>query len=624
MTAEKQEFSFQAEIKQLLHLLAHSLYQSREIALRELISNASDALDKLRFVRLTDPAHRDGPELAIHLVPDKQAGTLTIADNGIGMSREELVQNLGTIAHSGSLSFLNHLTGDARKDLSLIGQFGVGFYSAFMLAERVTVRSRSYNQDAGWQWESDGAGRFSVAPAEGVEQGTSVILTLKEDAKEFLEAARIKEVVRRYSSFVPHPIFLMDERLNDTRPIWVEPKSKLDDEQYLGFYRHLTHRSEETPLWRLHISADSPIQFHAVLYCPPSNWELLGLGRIEHGLYLCAKRILVQSDCRELLPEYLRFVIGLVDSEDLPLNVSRETLQDHTVFRKIRALLVKKVLDRLDELAAEKPEEYLAFYKQFGVILREGIHSDFEHRTRIAGLLRFRTTKSADPEARRSLADVVTDAPESQKKIYFAGGPSAAAIRNNPNLEIFLKREIEVLLLDDPVDEYLLSLLGEFEGKEIVSTDAADLELPEEEKKEAEKSEPPVGGLGRLIDVFKRTLEPDVADVRESKRLADSPCCLVQPEGGVSAQMQKLLEMTQKDYHARKRIFEINPRHPLIERLAALTANPDHDEFLRQCAEQLYESALLLEGQVRRPERTVARMQRFMEEAAAKRSPLIL
>ncbi|HUG91815.1 MAG TPA: molecular chaperone HtpG, partial [Planctomycetaceae bacterium] len=357
-TPERQEFAFQAEIKQLLHILSQSLYQNREIAIRELVSNASDALDKMRHLRLTDERYRGDEPLEITLEPDKDARTLTIRDNGIGMTRDELVRNLGTIAHSGSLEFLNRLSGDAKRDLSLIGQFGVGFYSAFMLADRVEVLSRSDPSDEAWRWESDGSGRFTVEPCEALERGTQVRLHLKEGLDEFTEPARLKYIVGRYSTFVPHPIKLAGEQLNEQRPIWVEPKTQLTEADYAAFYQHLTHRTDETPLWHLHVSSDSPLSFHAILYCPPSNFERLGFGRIEHGLHLCSKRILVQDDCRELLPEYLRFVYGLVDSDDLPLNVARESLQDHTIFRKIRRVLVKRVLDHLAGLAGETPDEY--------------------------------------------------------------------------------------------------------------------------------------------------------------------------------------------------------------------------------------------------------------------------
>ncbi|HMB08687.1 MAG TPA: molecular chaperone HtpG, partial [Isosphaeraceae bacterium] len=453
--SEKQEFSFQAEIKQLLYLLSHSLYQSREIAIRELVSNASDALDKMRYIALTDDAHRDTRPLEITIETNKEGQQLLIRDNGIGMSREELVTNLGTIARSGSLEFLKDLTPAGKADLSLIGQFGVGFYSAFMIADRVRVRTRSYKESEGWEWESDGTGTFLVSPAEGLGRGTEVILHLKDDAKEFADDWRVKGVLKRYSSFVPHPIRMAGEVVNSQKPIWVEPKGQVTDEQYREFYRHLTHHAEESPLWHLHLAADSPIQFRAILYCPSTNVELLGFGRVEHGLSLCAKRILVQGDCRDLVPEYLRFLYGLVDSEDLPLNISRETLQDNTVIRRIRNTLVKGVFDRLQQLADERPDDYLTFYKQFGPNLKEGVATDPANRERLAGLLRFTSSHDEAAGALTSLDAYVKRAQPEQERIYYLGGPDLASLRKSPNLEVFRRRGLEVLFLTDPIDEFV-------------------------------------------------------------------------------------------------------------------------------------------------------------------------
>ena len=372
--ADTQEFTFQAEIKQLLHLLAHSLYQSKEIAVRELVSNASDALDKMRFVALTDESQRDDASLEITLEGRKDANELVLRDNGIGMTHDELVTNLGTIAHSGSREFLKSAaTAPGDKALSLIGQFGVGFYSAFMIADKVRVRTRSYKEAEGhgWEWESDGSGTFRVVAAEVPARGTEVVLHLKDDCKDFAEDWKLTSVIKRYSGYVPHPVKVGGEVVNSLKPIWVEPKSQVSDEQYRQFYQHLTHGGDESPLWHLHFSADSPIQFNAILYCPATNVELLGFGRQEHGLSLCAKRMLVQQDCRELLPEYLRFMYGIVDSEDLPLNVSRETLQDNSVIRRIRNTLVKAVFDRLQKFSEESPKDYLTFYRQFGTVFKE-------------------------------------------------------------------------------------------------------------------------------------------------------------------------------------------------------------------------------------------------------------
>jgi molecular chaperone HtpG len=622
---EPKEFAFQAEIKQLLHLLAHSLYQSQEIAVRELVSNASDALDKMRYVALTEEAHRDGSSLEIMLEGRKDAKELVIRDNGIGMTHDELVTNLGTIARSGSLEFLKTLatTADNKPDLSLIGQFGVGFYSAFMLADKVRVRTRSYKEASGWEWESDGSGTFRVSPAEGLARGTEVILHLKDDAKDFADDFRLKGIVRRYSTFVPHPIMLGGEIVNDQKPIWVEPKNQVTDEQHAKFYQYLSHRFEEQPLWHLHMTADVPIQFRAVLYCPRSNFELLGFGRTEHGLHLCAKRILVQSECKDLLPEYLRFLYGLVDSEDLPLNVSRETLQDNTLIRRIRNTLVKGVLDRLHSIAEEKPDDYQTFYHEFGPILREGVASDIPNRERIAKLLRFASTHSDKPTV--SLDEYVKRSHPDQRRIYYLGGPDVASLQKSPNLEIFKRRGLEVLFLTDPIDEFVMSALGSFDARTLTSIDSSDLGLPGgDTEPETKGDDATPKGLGHVLELFRSALGERVTEVRESKRLVDSPCCLVNADSNMSVGMQRVLRMAHKDVPDMRRVLELNPASPLIRRLCSLAANADNDVFIKQCALQLWSNSLILEGTLLEPNEMVARVQTMMEQAAQAKSSIIL
>ncbi len=498
---DQQEYSFQAEIKQLLHLLSHSLYQSRDIAVRELISNASDALDKMRYVGLTDEAHRDSGPFEIHLDGKPDDKQLIIRDNGVGMTREELVTNLGTIAHSGSREFLKDLstrTAEGQKpDVSLIGQFGVGFYSAFMIADSVRVRTRSYKEEAGYEWLSDGSGTFTVTEVEGLPRGTEIVLHLKPDAEEFAKDWKLKEIVRRYSSFIPHPIKVGDEVANSQKPIWVEPKNQVSEDDYNKFYEHLTHHPEEKPLWHLHMAADSPIQFRAILYCPPTNTEKLGFGLAEHGLSLLAKRVLVQGDCRDLVPEYFRFLHGLVDSEDLPLNVSRETLQDNSVIRKIKTSLTNGVLGLLQKQSQEQPEDYAKFYAQFGVFLKEGVARDYGNRDKLAKLLRFASSKSEANEPTVSLDDYLGRMVTDQKRIYYLGGPDLAAVRRSPNLEIFRRKGIEVLFLTEPVDEFVMSALHKFADKELTSIDSADLDLPGgEDKVEESTKEANAGGFG--------------------------------------------------------------------------------------------------------------------------------
>ncbi|MCA9040105.1 MAG: molecular chaperone HtpG [Planctomycetaceae bacterium] len=627
-TKENQNYTFQAEIKQLLHLLSHSLYQNKEIAIRELVSNASDALDKFRHIALTESKYADETPLEIKVEPDKDQKVLTIRDNGIGMTKEELIGNLGTIAHSGSLDYLKNLTGDAKKDVSLIGQFGVGFYSAFMLADRVEVITRSYLEESGWQWESSGTGEFSINPAEVEERGTQIRLYLKEELEEFTNPERLKYILTRYSTFVPHPILLEGEHVNNQQPIWVEPKSQLTDEQYESFYQYLTHRTDEKPLWHLHLSADSPIQFHSILYCSPHNLEKMGFGVMEHGLHLCAKRILVESQCRELLPEYLRFVQGIVDSADLPLNVSRESLQDNTIFRKIKKVLTKKVLDHLQKIAEDSKEEYLKFYNEFGITIREGVNQDFENRNKIAKLLRFRSSDSNGEEL-TSLDDYLSRAKEDQKQIYYIGGPSLPQIRNNPNLEVFKRKGLEVLYLVDPVDEFALAQLFTYEEKQIVSVDSADIEFPEstkeadgeEETKAEEAAQAP--GFEKVVELFKEAIGDQVEDIRASKRLTEGICTLVST-GGISTQLEQALNMSsQQQMPLSKRIMEVNASAPLIKRLADISGNEQHQEFIKDCGRQIYANAMLSAGLLPNVEEMVHRVDDLLLNAAQNRSSIV-
>ncbi|MHC4876474.1 MAG: molecular chaperone HtpG [Planctomycetota bacterium] len=630
MTTETapEEFTFQAEIAQLLHLLSHSLYQNREIAIRELVSNASDALDKFRHVSLTQEEAADSAELGIWIEPDEENRVLTIRDNGIGMTHDELVKNLGTIAHSGSLEYLTKLSEAQKDDVSLIGQFGVGFYSAFMLADKVEVLTRSHSEESGWKWESDGTGKFSIEQTEGLDRGTQIRLHLKEDLEEYTRPIRLKHILTEYSTFVPYPIRCDDEHVNDQKPIWVEPKSQVTDEQYKAFYGYLSKRTQEEPLWHLHLTSDSPFQFHSILFCPPTNFELMGFGKDEHGLHLCAKRILVQNSCRELLPEYLRFVYGLVDSADLPLNVSRQALQDDSVFRKIRKVLVKRVLGHIAKFA-DTPEEYAKFYDQFGTILREGVASDFENRDAIAKLLRFRSSHGDDRAALTSLDDYVGRMPEEQTQIFFVTGSDIRTIQRTPNLEAFASRNFEVLYLIDPVDEFVLNHVGKFAEKDIVSIDSAEVSLPDvkaeakdDDDADSRNDDAQPAALDRVIELLKEGLGEKVEDVRVSQRLTTSACCLVNPEGAMSAQLQKVLSQASDDFQMTKRIFEINPQHALVQRLAALSANSDNDAFVKTCGQQLFTNALMIEGVVPDAHDATDRMLGFMEELASGRSAI--
>ena len=632
----KEQFVFQAEISRLLHLLSESLYQNREIAIRELVSNASDAIDKRRHVSLTDNAVK-AEDLQVTLLPNKEDRILIIRDNGIGMTRDELVQNLGTIAHSGSLEYLTKLQkADKEDDVNLIGQFGVGFYSSFMLAERVEVKTRSVSEDKGWIWESTGDGNFSIAePSEPLEIGSEIVLHLKKDLDEYTDPTRLKFILKKYSTFVPYPIKVDDEHVNDQPPIWVEPKSTVSDEQYQNFYEYLTQYPGQKPLWHLHLTADSPFQFHSILYCPDSNLERMGFGKMEHGLHLCAKRILVQNDNRDLLPDYLRFLRGIVDSADLPLNVSREALQDNTVFRKMKKVITKKVLDNLDSVAKDDSEAYAKFYKEFGSVLREGIGEDFDNKDRLAKLLRFQSTKTAG-EGYVALAEYCERASDDQKQIYYAMGGDAAAVLQDPNMEIFKQKELEVLVLTDPVDEYVLSNIREFEGRDLVPIDSADLKLPGAEEKDDsdedsdEKAEDKKDdtsdlptGFATVLTVVKSALGEQVEDVRKSERLTESACCLVNSKGAQSTAMQKVLQSNMPDFEMSTMILELNPNAPLVKRLCELAVNDDNNSFIEECGRQLHANAMVMAGLAPNGQDMANRVQDFMLKLADTKSSIV-
>lgn len=623
--ATPQQFTFQAEISRLLHLLSHSLYQNREIAIRELVSNASDALDKFRHVVLMDKKYDDGVELRIDVKPNAETKILSIIDNGIGMTRDELIQNLGTIAHSGSLDFLTKNAGD-NQDLSLIGQFGVGFYSSFMLADKVEVITRSYREDAGWRWESDGSGTFVIEPQEVAARGTEIRLHLKRDMDEFSRSVRLQWILRTYSTFLAYPIFVDAERVNDQRPIWVEPKSQVTLQQYRQFFSFIAKRSEEEMSWHLHLTLDSPFQFHAILFCPTDNQELLGMGRIEHGLHLCAKRVSVQDNCQDLLPVYLRFLFGLVDSADLPLNVSREALQDNSVFRKIRKTLTKRVLSHLEEMAKDNVEDYRKFWLQFGSIMREGIAADFENRDQIARLLRYKSSHGDDREVLVGLDDYVSRMKEGQTELYFASGPDVRSIERNPNLEAFRSRNVEVLYLTDPIDEFVINNLYEFSAKRFVSIEDSNAKVAEiaqqaaEQKPEEEKTEDKIpDGFDRVVTLFKEALGDRVEDIRASDRLTSSVACLVSKQGSFSAALERVLNTSSQEFKPAKRVLEINPKHPLITRLVGLPDSPDNIFFIKNCGQQIHSNLMLLDGVLPDPHETADRMLAFMSELAQKR-----
>ena len=613
MGAPKETLGFQAEVKQLLQLMIHSLYSNKEIFLRELVSNASDACDKLRFEALNNAGlYGDDSDLKIRLSFDKAARTLTISDNGIGLSREEAVAHLGTIAKSGTKEFFASLSGDAQKDAHLIGQFGVGFYSAFIVADKVTVVSRraglEHNQAV--KWESEGAGDYSVEMVEKAGRGTDVTLHLKDGEDDFLNAWKIKSIIRKYSDHITLPIVMKqekwdeekkeqvlsdeDETVNQANALWARPKSDISDEQYQEFYKHVAH-DFENPLGWVHAKVEGKQEYTQLLYVPARAPFDLWDRNARHGVKLYVKRVFIMDDAEQLMPLYMRFVRGVVDSADLPLNVSREILQQSKDIETIRGGCVKKVLSLLEGLAdsddAGEKEKYAGFWKEFGNVLKEGVGEDFANKERIAKLLRFASTHHDTADQTVSLADYVSRMKEGQEKIYYVTADTFLAAKNSPHLEIFRKKGIEVLLLCDRVDEWVVGHLTEFDGKALQSVAKGGLDLgkleDEAEKKEQEKE---AGEYKDLTDKVKKSLEARVKDVRITHRLTDSPSCLVSDEHDPSGNLARLLKAAGQKAPEVKPILEINPHHPAVQRLKYEEARFD------DWANLLFEQAQLAEG----------------------------
>ena len=593
MSAEKHEF--QAETRQLLRLMIHSLYSNKEIFLRELVSNASDAVDKLRFLAVSSPALLgEDTELRIDLSIDKAAGTLTIKDNGIGMSREEVIDNLGTIAKSGTKKFLESLTGEQQKDAQLIGQFCVGFYSAFIVADKVTVLTKRADAEEAVRWESEGEGSYTLEPSFKLDRGTEVILHIREDDKEYLEPMRLQHIIRRYSDHIGLPIRMLDEEskewetLNQARALWTRPKSELTDEDYQNFYTHISH-DHEAPLAWTHQKVEGNLEYTSLLYIPArAPFDMWDRDQ-SRGVQLYVKRVFIMDKAAELLPPYLRFVRGLVDSADLPLNVSRELLQGNRTVEKIKSALVKRVLDMLDDMAEKKPEDYAKFWQAFGVVLKEGMVDDVANRDRLAKLCRFSsTTQSVTPEV--TLAAYVARMPAEQEAIYFLTADTLAAAKASPHLEGFRKRGFEVLLLTDRIDEWVVSNLHEFEGKKLESVARAGVDLGS--KVETPEQIQQNKDFEEVVTRVAKTLESRVESVRLSSRLTESPSCLVSGDNALSQRLQKMFQQAGENVPLAKPILELNAEHPLVTRLR----DAGEGEGFVDLAELLYGQALLAEG----------------------------
>ena len=617
---------FQAEVKQLLHLMIHSLYSNKEIVIRELISNASDAADKLRFEALKDASlYEKDSELKIRLSFDKKARTLTISDNGIGMNRDEVISNIGTIARSGTKEFLNNLTGDEAKDANLIGQFGVGFYSSFIIADLVTVITRRAGSKEAIQWESKGEGEYTISEVKKDTRGTDIILHLKKDEDEFLSDWTLKSIIKKYSDHITLPIVMKksewkdgeevptdeDETVNAASALWARNKNDIKEEEYQEFYKNLSY-DQEPPLSYSHNRIEGKQEYISLLYIPTkAPFDLFDRER-HHSVKLYVKRIFIMEASEKLMPNYLRFIKGVIDSADLPLNVSREILQDSKEVEAIRAGSTKKVLDLLEDMSEKKPDDYKNFWKEFGVVMKEGHSEDFVNREKIAKLFRFNSTHEETDAQVVSLKDYVTRMKDGQEAIYYITADSYEAAKHSPHLEIFKKKGIEVLLLSDRVDEWLLSTFNEFESKKLQSIAKGDLDLGKlEDEKEKEEKKKIEKDAKSLIEKIQKALGEKVKEVKVTHRLTDSPACLVAGEHDLSGNLERLLKAAGQKTPDTKPILEINPSHKLIQKLENTTDSGRFNDF----AEVIFDQALISEGgQLKDPVAFVKKVNQFLVE----------
>ena len=616
--AAKETMGFQAEVRQLLNLMIHSLYSNKEIFLRELISNASDASDKLRFEALANQSLYEGEtDLKIRVTYDKEARKITISDNGIGMSREEVIEHIGTIAKSGTREFFNSLTGDQARDAHLIGQFGVGFYSAFIVADKVTLTTRRAGlaPSEGVRWESLGEGDYTIEPIDKPSRGTDVILHLRPEEDEFLTGYRLRSIIRKYSDHITLPIVMKaedkdeDETVNQASALWARPKNDISKEQYEEFYKHVGH-DFEPPLAYVHSVVEGKQEYTLLLYiaahAPFDLWDR----ESRHGVKLYVRRVFIMENAEQLMPRYLRFVRGVIDSNDLPLNVSRELLQHSRDVEAIRAGAVKKVLGLLEDLADTQKEVYAKFWKEFGVVLKEGVGEDFANRERIAKLLRFASTYQDSEEQNVGLADYVSRMKEGQKKIFYITADTFAAAKNSPHLELLRNKGVEVLLLHDRVDEWVVASLPQFDGKDLQSAAKGELDLGELEDSETKKAhEEDSNEFKSITDKIKVALGERVKEVRLSQRLTRSPACLIADQGELSGNLERMLKAAGQPVPSTKPILEINPRHPILQKIKAEESAPRFDDW----AHLLFDQSVLSEGgQLENPSQFVQRLNELL------------
>ena len=620
-SSKVQEFEYKAEMKQLLDLIVHSLYTHPEIYLRELISNASDALSKARFNALTDQEMLDKEaDLAIRITIDPAEMTFVIEDSGVGMTEEELIANLGTVAKSGTLGFMQSLKEQQKQlDGNLIGQFGVGFYSVFMVTEEVTVETRSSHPGSeGFRWRSSGQGTYTIEKIDKAERGTRISFKLKEEHKEFAEEHRVEQIVKKYSNFVDFPIYLGDKQLNSITALWQRSKSELKDEEVNEFYKFIANDYKD-PLDYLPVSVEGMVTFKALLFLPKEAPPemLYRQGELEnHGPQLYVKKVLIQNECRDLLPEYLRFIAGVVDTEDLSLNVSREVVQSSPVMAKIRQILTGKILGWFESLAKEQPEKFKTFYKAFGPIIKIGLNTDYTNRDKLIELLRFESTKTVDGEF-VTLKEYSQRMGADQKEIYYHSGTSKAQLLAHPNLEYFQDMGIEVLLLSDPVDVFVIPSIHEYDKKPLKSIEKADIDFSKQKKESAEPLAENL--LAPVLQLFRETLGEGIEDVIESHRLVNSPVTLVSGKDGLDSQIEKMMKMMQSDMPPAKRILEVNTSHPIIRNLSGMIMADAANPLIKTAMKQLYEGALLLEGGLDSTTGFLSRMNELIEAATLSR-----
>lgn len=614
MTSDKKNYKFKAEMKQLLNIIINSLYKNPEVFLRELVSNASDALNKLRFKRLIEQDIRDPDlDLNIKIEVNKDSHSFSIEDTGIGMTKDDLIQKIGTVAKSGTLEYLEQMKNENKDlDADLIGQFGVGFYSVFMVTDEVTIDTLYADKnEIAYKWVSNGEEKFTISESDRNKRGTKISFKFKEEHKEFANPERIKEILKKYSNFVDFPIFVNGEEINKIKPLWQRNKEEINEDELNEFYKFITGDWQE-PLGHLHLSIEGQVNFKALIFIPKTAPNYIFQDILDKSLNLYSHKIFIQNDCKELLPDYLRFLRGIVDTEDLPLNVSREVTQSSPLIAKIRSIITSKVLNYLQELAENNQEKYIEFYKTWGSLFKTGLNTDFNNKDKLIELLRFETS-ALEKGKLKSFKEYVLTMASNQKEIYYTMGDSREIIEQNPNLEYFNKKGIEVIYLFDPVDIFTFPYIREYDNKKLISIDKADINIEDDLK--TEESEIPEDKKNAFIQKIQDILKDKVEKVIDSKRLVDSPATLVSGASSLDPQMEKILKMMDKNFSPTKKIFEINLNHPLMKNLINKFEDKSNNDLIELVIMQLYESSLMLEGNLNSPVDYIKRMNELLIKA---------